>query len=60
MDELFEHRWRKAYEVRALERESRQGRSQVRAHMLGRSGWLFAACLNARRVYMPLMPSVHG
>ena len=29
MDELFEHRWRKAYEVRALERESRQGRSQV-------------------------------
>jgi hypothetical protein len=31
MDEVFEQRWRKAYEVRALERESRQGQSQVKA-----------------------------
>lgn len=29
MEELFEHRWRKAYEVRALERESRHAKSQV-------------------------------
>lgn len=29
VDELFEHRWRKAYEVRALERESRQAKGQV-------------------------------
>lgn len=27
MEEVFEHRWRKAYEVRALERENRQARS---------------------------------
>jgi len=29
VDELFEHRWRKAHEVRALERESRHAKSQV-------------------------------
>lgn len=30
MEDVFEQRWRKAYEVRALERESREGHSQVR------------------------------
>ncbi|PRW57622.1 tetratricopeptide repeat 1 [Chlorella sorokiniana] len=31
VEELFEHRWRKAYEVRALERESWHARSQLPA-----------------------------
>lgn len=31
VEEVFEHRWRKAYEVRAMERESRQAKSQVGA-----------------------------
>lgn len=46
MDDVFEQRWRKAYEVRALERESRSGagKSQVRA-LSSRFASVQAACM---------------
>lgn len=45
MEDVFEHRWRKAYEVRALERESRQASRQHRnakPAQVGRNSFMFA------------------
>lgn len=46
VEEVFEHRWRKAYEVRALEREGRHANSQVWAAR-GRSGWVLCGRVTA-------------